>query len=84
MVGVEHAAGEVPVASFSEFRKSYRPPTLLYSCACCRGGKSRVIQEFTAEAFQKAGGRIVLMGEFGVMGEFANSEIAKSGSSLKS
>lgn len=49
-------------SSFREFRKVYQPPVLVYSCVRCADGESRAIEELTLEAFQRAGGRIVLTG----------------------
>lgn len=34
--------------SFADFKKSYRPPVMVYSCACCAEGESRVVTASTA------------------------------------
>ena len=31
--------------SFADFKKSYRPPVMVYSCACCAEGESRLAEE---------------------------------------
>ena len=46
--------------SLADFRKSYRPPVMMYSCACCEGGESRVVGECSLEEFRNAGGRLDL------------------------
>jgi hypothetical protein len=61
LLRVERETGATGL-SFSDFRKAYKPPTLIYSCACCANGESRAIEEITVEAFQKAGGRIITTG----------------------
>lgn len=30
--------------SFADFKKSYRPPVMVYSCACCDAGESRLAE----------------------------------------
>ncbi|HEY0915487.1 MAG TPA: hypothetical protein VGE22_11500 [Solimonas sp.] len=44
--------------SLADFRKSYRPPVMVYSCACCEGGESRVVGECSLKEFGNAGGCI--------------------------
>lgn len=46
--------------SLADFRKSYRPPVMIYSCACCEGGESRVVGECSRREFEQAGGCIGL------------------------
>lgn len=50
--------------SFAEFQKVYKPPVLIYSCACCPNGESRAIEELSVVRFKKCGGRIELIGPF--------------------
>lgn len=57
---VEDHANEAAGMSFAEFRKVYRPPTLIYSCACCAQGESRMVEEITVSAFREGGGRVSL------------------------
>jgi hypothetical protein len=33
--------------SFADFKKSYRPPVMAYSCACCEAGECRVVEAVT-------------------------------------
>jgi hypothetical protein len=47
--------------SFQDFKKAYKPPTLIYSCACC-DGESRVVSEMSIEEFERTGGRLVPIG----------------------
>ena len=44
--------------SFADFKKSYRPPVMVYSCAACEAGESRVVAECSLEEFRSAGGRV--------------------------
>ena len=30
--------------SFADFKKSYRPPVMVYSCACCEAGESKLVE----------------------------------------
>ena len=46
--------------SFADFKKSYRPPVMVYSCAACEAGESRVVGEFSVDEFTNSGGRIRL------------------------
>lgn len=48
--------------SFSDFRRAYKPPVLIYSCVCCVNGESRAIEEITVEDFQRGGGQIITTG----------------------
>lgn len=48
--------------SFAEFRKTYKPPILVYSCISCPAGESRVQEELTVNSFRKSGGNILLSG----------------------
>lgn len=61
LLRVERDSGATGL-SFSDFRKSYKPPILIYSCACCANGESRAIDEVTVGDFQRAGGRIITTG----------------------
>lgn len=56
--GPEPAAG-VP---FSEFRKIYKPPTIIYSCPCCNLGDAVETQEYSVSEFEGLGGSIVPLG----------------------
>jgi hypothetical protein len=59
---IEPEGSAIAGSSFSDFRKAYKPPVLIYSCVCCGNGEGRVIEEITLEDFQGRGGRIVLTG----------------------
>ena len=48
--------------SFRDFRKAYRPPVSVYSCACCRDGESRAVSEMSVDEFGKSGGRVLATG----------------------
>lgn len=56
--GPEPAAG-VP---FSEFRKAYKPPVVIYSCPCCNSGDAVETQEYSVWEFEELGGRVVTVG----------------------
>jgi hypothetical protein len=56
--GPEPAVG-VP---FSEFRKAYKPPVVIYSCPCCNSGDAVVTQEYSVPEFEELGGRVVTVG----------------------
>ncbi|AXQ28018.1 hypothetical protein D0B54_04730 [Solimonas sp. K1W22B-7] len=46
--------------SFADFKKSYRPPVMVYSCAGCGEGESKLVEEISVEEFQLAGGNVRL------------------------
>lgn len=48
--------------NFHDFQKIYKRPVLVYSCACCANGESRVTEEITLDDFQKSGGRVLVTG----------------------
>jgi hypothetical protein len=48
---------------FQDFQKRYSPATLVYSCACCAEGISRVEREATVEEFEQSGGKISALGQ---------------------
>lgn len=48
-------------ADFSAFRRSYRPPELVYACPRC-GGEARVIRRETAADYVMRGGEISAVG----------------------
>lgn len=48
--------------SFAEFKKIYTPPVIVYSCPCCDGGESRLVEEIAVDDFQSSGGKIILTG----------------------
>lgn len=54
--------------SFAEFQKVYKPPVLIYSCACCPNGESRVVEKLTVARFKKSGGKIKLIGSLRPIG----------------
>jgi len=62
MLGIEQENVPVGGVSFRDFRKAYKPPVIVYTCACCSDGKSRSVAELTIEDFQEKGGRIMTTG----------------------
>jgi hypothetical protein len=44
--------------SFSEFRKQYKAPTVIYSCPCCESGEANTLAEITTEEFIRSGGKL--------------------------
>lgn len=62
LLKIEHENKSPAGLSFCDFKKTYKPPVLVYSCACCRDGESRAIDEVTPDEFQKNGGRVVITG----------------------
>jgi hypothetical protein len=48
--------------SFSEFRKAYRAPILVYSCPCCGTGEAMETEELTVDGFAAIGGEILEIG----------------------
>jgi hypothetical protein len=48
--------------SFSEYRKIYKSPIVVYSCPCCRQGESIKERELTIAEFKSRGGQIVALG----------------------
>lgn len=51
--------------SFSDFRKAYKSPKLVFSCACCADGEARPLEEITVEDFKRLGGKISAIGHLG-------------------
>lgn len=62
LLRVERETAPVAGLSFRDFKKGYKPPVLVYSCACCAEGESRAIEELTAGDFQRSGGQILVTG----------------------
>ena len=56
--GSEPAAG-IP---FSEFKKLYKHPVVIYACPCCTDGEAIETQEVTVPKFEEMGGRIIALG----------------------
>lgn len=48
--------------NFRDFRNAYKPPVLVFSCACCTEGESRATEEITVDDFQRLGGKISPIG----------------------
>jgi hypothetical protein len=59
---VEQGSNPPAGIPFSEFRKLYKPPVVIYACPCCRGGEAIETQELTVSEFEKRGGRIIALG----------------------
>jgi hypothetical protein len=57
-----------PGLSFSDFRKLYKSPTVVYSCPCCNIGEAIQIQELTVPEFKEMGGKIFVLGNL-ILGE---------------
>ena len=47
---------------FSEFRKLYVAPVVVYACPCCTDGEAIKTREMTTPEFEEMGGRIVALG----------------------
>ncbi|MFA7293734.1 MAG: hypothetical protein WC023_15950 [Rhodocyclaceae bacterium] len=62
LLRVERETTPAAGLSFREFHKGYKSPMLVYSCACCGKGESRVIEELTVGDFKKSGGQILVTG----------------------
>lgn len=60
---IEQSPGPAAGMSFSEFRKLYKPPVVIYSCPCCDGGDAIESQEFSVSKFEEIGGRVVALGD---------------------
>jgi hypothetical protein len=45
--------------SFAEFRKSYKAPSVVYSCPCCGAGEAVERSEMTPADYTKSGGQIM-------------------------
>ncbi len=61
LLRAEERAPESKAMSFQDFRKAYRPPILVFSCACA-DGESRVTKEMSMEEFRASGGRVTTLG----------------------
>jgi hypothetical protein len=48
---------------FSEYRKLYKRPVVIYKCPCCAGGEAIETQEVLVPTFEEMGGRIVALGD---------------------
>ncbi len=62
LLAVERAAVAAAGTSFRDFRKAYKPPSMVYTCACCATGKSRSVASRSAEDFVKSGGLVTPTG----------------------
>jgi hypothetical protein len=49
-------------SDFSEFRRSYFAPTLIFGCLAC-GGDARVVGRESGQDFQHHGGKLTVLGE---------------------
>lgn len=60
--------GPAPPAglSFSEFRKLYKPPVVIYACPWCDAGDAVESQEFPVSEFEAMGGEIIAVGHLTV------------------
>ena len=58
LLRVESQTSPAAGLSFGDFKKGYKSPVRVYSCACCAKGESRTIEELTVSDFQKSGGKI--------------------------
>jgi hypothetical protein len=47
---------------FSEFKKLYKPPVVIYACPCCVDGEATETREVPISEFEEMGGRIVALG----------------------
>lgn len=54
---------DLPVAgaSFADFRREYRAPTIVYACPCCNDGEATSQREMTPEEFERSGGEITTL-----------------------
>jgi hypothetical protein len=51
---------------FSEFRRLYKPPVVIYACPCCGGGAASKSQEMVISKFEQMGGRLIALGGLAV------------------
>lgn len=49
--------------SFSEFKKGYKRPSVIYDCPCCDGGEGVETDELTVSEFENLGGHIFPLGK---------------------
>lgn len=47
---------------FSEFRKLYTAPVVVYACPCCTDGEAIKTQEMTISKFEEMNGRVIALG----------------------
>ena len=47
---------------FSQFKKLYKPPVVIYACPCCLDGEASETREVLLSEFEEMGGRIVALG----------------------
>lgn len=62
LVRVEQAQNPSAGLSFRDFAKSYEPPVLVFSCACCTNGESKLYEELTLDDFRLSGGNVLAVG----------------------
>lgn len=62
LLRIEREESAAAGLSFRDFKKAYKPPVLVFSCACCADGESRAIEEIAVDDFQNSGGRILVTG----------------------
>lgn len=47
LLRIESALSAGREMSLAQFKAAYRPPVMLYSCACCEAGEARAIESLT-------------------------------------
>lgn len=62
LVRVEQEQKPSAGLSFRDFAKSYKPPVLVFSCACCTNGESKSYEEQTLDDFRLSGGNVLAIG----------------------
>lgn len=62
LIAIERDERSAAGVNFRDFRKAYKPPVMVYACACCTEGKCRAVGELTVHEFQKSGGVVTTTG----------------------
>ena len=59
---IEKSSNPPAGISFSEFRRLYSSPIVVYTCPCCTDGEAIKAREMTISEFEAMGGRLVVLG----------------------
>jgi hypothetical protein len=65
IVRVKNTRQDLPSSDlpFSEYRKLYSPPVVVYSCPCCGLGDALVETEMSLSEFELHGGEVLILGD---------------------
>lgn len=69
LLEVERDSTPAAGTSFRDFKKAYKAPVPMYSCACCSTGRAKADAEITVGEFRMADGQITTLGRLALEAE---------------